>query len=149
MAQQLAVQTEMKSPADKFYGFFKSNMSNLVQLFPENFKTFELVEGNDYSTGSVIFCKYLLGSLMTIRAKIEAADDENKSITFCALEGDIMNLYKSFKVTLQAIKEGDGVGSVKWSFEFEKANEAAPNPDVYAALVAKVSKGLDTYLCNI
>jgi uncharacterized membrane protein len=49
MAQiaKVEAKVEIKSPADKFYGFFKNNMNRLVQMFPEQIKSFELLEGDE------------------------------------------------------------------------------------------------------
>ncbi|KAK3024403.1 hypothetical protein RJ639_043361 [Escallonia herrerae] len=71
-----------------------------------------------------------------MKVKIEAIDDLNKSITFGALEGDIMQLYKSFKATVMV-----GDGFVKWTIQYEKATDAAPKPDLYGDFAVEVSKG--------
>ena len=55
-------------------------------------------------------------------------------------------MYQSFKAKTQAIKAGNGGCIVKWTFEFEKANENAPDPKAFAELGDKVAKGLDAYL---
>ena len=49
MAQiaKVEAKVEIKSPADKFYGFFENNMNRLVQMFPEQIKSFELLEGEE------------------------------------------------------------------------------------------------------
>lgn len=64
MAQigKLEAQIEIKSSADKTYGFYKNNMNRLVQIFPQNFKSFEIVGGGDeIKTGSVTSLKFDLG----------------------------------------------------------------------------------------
>lgn len=55
MAQitKVEAQAEIKSSADKFYGFFKNNMSSFVQMFPQILKSFEVVGGGQIRTGSV------------------------------------------------------------------------------------------------
>lgn len=83
---------------------------------------------------------------MTAKLKIQAIDDENRSITFVFLEGDFLKVYQSLKAKMQAIKAGNGGCIVKWTFEFEKAYENAPDPKNYAELGATVAKGLDAYL---
>ena len=79
---------------------------------------------------------------MTAKVKIEAFDNENKLITFAILEGEILNLYTSFKPDLQVMD----AGYAKWSIEYEKANESAPDPEVYRNFAVMMSKGLDAYL---
>uniref|UniRef100_A0A7N2QZB6 Bet v I/Major latex protein domain-containing protein n=1 Tax=Quercus lobata TaxID=97700 RepID=A0A7N2QZB6_QUELO len=79
---------------------------------------------------------------MTANVKIEALGNENKLITFAILEGEILNLYTSFKADLQVMD----AGYAKWSIEYEKANESAPDPEVYRNFAVMMSKGLDAYL---
>ncbi|KAK9939828.1 hypothetical protein M0R45_016512 [Rubus argutus] len=44
MAQitKFEAQAEIKSSADKFYGFFKNSMNSFVQMFPQILKSFEV-----------------------------------------------------------------------------------------------------------
>ncbi|KAF8407638.1 hypothetical protein HHK36_006771 [Tetracentron sinense] len=138
MAQiaKLEVQTKIKSSADKFYGFFRNNITLLVNVFPEVYKSIEIVKGDGKSVGSVRFWKYFLGTPMVTKERVEAIDDEKKSITFCAFEGDITKYYKSVMATLQVTKDGGG-SLVKWSLVVEKANQDAPPPNIYLDMVAK------------
>ncbi|KAK9939837.1 hypothetical protein M0R45_016521 [Rubus argutus] len=149
MAQigKLENQTKINLSADKYYGFFKNNMTSLVQIFPQNFKTLQVVGGGEIQAGCEINWKYDIGSgIETAKLKIQSIDDENRSITFGFLEGDFLKVYQSFKAKTQAIKAGNGGCIVKWTFEFEKANENAPDPKAFAELGDKVAKGLDAYL---
>lgn len=63
MAQitKVEAQAEIKSSADKFYGFFKNNMSSFVQMFPQILKSFEVVGGGQIRTGSVTKWSYDIG----------------------------------------------------------------------------------------
>ncbi|KAF3443598.1 hypothetical protein FNV43_RR14918 [Rhamnella rubrinervis] len=146
MAQigKLQAQTEIKSSADKFYGFFKNHIKRLVEMFPENLKSCELLGGGDeLRTGTVMAWKYDLGTRLEAKVRVQALNEENKSFTFVFTEGDVLKVYNSLKAKLEV-----SGGLVKWSFEFDKANQNAPNPDPYLDLAIKVSKGLDDYLYN-
>ncbi|KAF3443597.1 hypothetical protein FNV43_RR14919 [Rhamnella rubrinervis] len=146
MAQigKLEAQTEIKSSADKFYGFFKNNIKRLVEMFPQNLKSCEVLGGGgELRTGTVMSWKYDLGTRLEAKVKVQALDEENKSFTFVVTEGDVLKLYNSFKAKLEV-----SGGLVKWSLEFDKANQNAPNPDPHLDLAIKVSKGLDDYLYN-
>lgn len=85
----------------------------------------------------------MIGKPITAKAKVIAQDDENKSIVIEMIEGELMQLYTSFRSKITVAE-----GSLQWCLEFEKANELVPNPDDYVALVTEVTKGLDAYLCN-
>ncbi|KAL6195871.1 hypothetical protein ACLB2K_031488 [Fragaria x ananassa] len=142
-------QAEIKSSADKFYGFFKNNMSSFVQMFPQILKSFEVVGGGEIRTGSVTKWAFNIGrGVETAKLKIQEADDENTSITFIGLEGDILKDYKSFKEKLQVIRAANGGSIVKWTFECEKADANAPDAKPYVDLSVQVSKAIDAYLCR-
>ncbi|KAL2522408.1 Polyketide cyclase/dehydrase and lipid transport superfamily protein [Forsythia ovata] len=144
MSQKLEATAELKyaSSADKFYVFFKNNMNDLINVFPASFKSVQLLEGEEGSIGCVKLWNYVIGGIpMTVKAKTEAIDDDKRSITFVAFDGDLMQLYKSFKATLTV---NDGFAN--WSIEYEKAHEAVPSPDIYAALTIKVSNLVENYL---
>ncbi|KAF9592028.1 hypothetical protein IFM89_011611 [Coptis chinensis] len=80
------------------------------------------------------------------KEKIVAVDDKNGSITFEVMEGDpMLNSFKSFALRIHVTGNGER-SFVKWSLEFEKANEDVPHPNLFLDLLAKVTKKLDAYL---
>ncbi|KAK3024406.1 hypothetical protein RJ639_043364 [Escallonia herrerae] len=53
--------------------------------------------------------------LMTAKIVIEATDNENKPITYNIIEGDVKELYKTFKFRLDQVNKAvDGTSFVKW-----------------------------------
>lgn len=65
MAQiaNVEAQAEIKSSTEKFYGFFKNQMRSLVQMFPQNLKSCEILGGGDALTsGTIMTWKYDLGN---------------------------------------------------------------------------------------
>lgn len=74
-------------------------------------------------------------------------DDENKSITFKVVEGEILNHFNIFKSHLQVkAKDDDDEGSlVKWALEYEKVNEAVPDPRAYLDFAVNVTKDIETH----
>ncbi|OAY57157.1 MLP-like protein 34 [Manihot esculenta] len=140
---KLERQIGIKSSPDKFYGFFRNNMPRFPQMFQSNIKSFEIVGGGELKSGSVTRWKYCLdGSpLMGAKVKLEAIDDARKTMIFDVVEGDVLKMYKSFKAKVEI-----GADYVKWSLEYEKANNNIPDPDVYLDMAAKLSKGIDAHL---
>ncbi|GER37353.1 polyketide cyclase/dehydrase and lipid transportsuperfamily protein [Striga asiatica] len=59
---------------------------------------------------------------------IEAIDEEKKSVTFKVIGGDLMELYKSFKLTVHVDANGNNMNMVTWTLDYEKKNENVPNP---------------------
>ncbi|PIN14810.1 hypothetical protein CDL12_12560 [Handroanthus impetiginosus] len=135
---------EIKSSPVKVFDFLKYNLNQFLHMFPQAFKKVELLEGEEGQAGNVRLLEYALGNEpMTAKVKTEAINEDEKSITFIPIEGEIMRIYTTFvaKVTV-------GDGYVMWSIEYEKANDSVPNPDSYAKLAAQITKGLDAYLCT-
>ncbi|KAK7273854.1 hypothetical protein RIF29_14918 [Crotalaria pallida] len=87
------------------------------------------------------------GKKTTIKTKIEAIDDENKTITYSLFDAEISESYKSLKATLQVIYK-ENVALVKWTYEYEKLKEniTAPSPESCLDIATKVTKDIDAHL---
>ncbi|PIN19726.1 hypothetical protein CDL12_07591 [Handroanthus impetiginosus] len=146
MAQiaKIEAKAEIKCSPAKVYDFFKNKMTQFPNIYPQVYKKVELLEGEEGQAGNIIHFEYVIGNeTMAAKMKTEAINEGEKSITFRAFEGEIMQIYTTFvaKVTVAD-------GYVTWSIEYEKANDSAPIPDNYTTLAAKVTKGLDAYLLS-
>ncbi|KAG8384176.1 hypothetical protein BUALT_Bualt04G0090900 [Buddleja alternifolia] len=168
----LVASTEISSSTDKFYGFFRNDMSELVNVFPDSYKSVELIHGEEGSVGSVKLWTYVLGKTVQINSSIVAmlesfeslyliqrvsiecevgervkleidANEGERSITFKAIEGDVLLLYKNYKFTIDVSD-----GSVQWTIEYEKAFATSPPPDAYAGFAIMTFKLLDLYLLS-
>ena len=78
---------------------------------------------------------------------MESKDEENRSITFKVLDGELLNDYKSYKFTTQAIPKGEGC-LVKWIAEYEKASEDGSDPRGYLELAVNITKDIESHLLN-
>lgn len=76
---------------------------------------------------------------------IEAVDEETNSITFRVIEGDLLEHYKSFKYTIQAIPKAKGC-VVHWTMEYEKLHEDIPDSCSLLELCVGISKDIDAHL---
>ena len=88
------------------------------------------------------------GGAVIAKDKIVAIDEEKGSMTFDLIGGEVTNYYKSFKATIEATSEAQ-TNLVKWSLEYEKANETVPSPESHLAFLLDVSKEVDAYLIKI
>ena len=59
---RLEAQVEIKSPVEKFFGFYRNNMHHLVQMFPKNIKSFQLQE--EMRSGLAV---WLIGNMTSVR----------------------------------------------------------------------------------
>ncbi|XP_039054697.1 MLP-like protein 28 [Hibiscus syriacus] len=68
------------------------------------------------------------GKAKTVKHVVDY-DHDNKSIVFTMLEGDLMEEYKSFVVTIQTLPKKDGKGCVAhWIVEYERLHEGIGHP---------------------
>ncbi|GER28248.1 polyketide cyclase/dehydrase and lipid transportsuperfamily protein [Striga asiatica] len=138
----LVTKSAITCAADKFFNFFKLNMNNLVNVCPAFVTGVDVIEGEEGKVGCVKRWKYILGGIpLSATVKIEAISDGEKSITFAVLEGDLLLLYKSFKVTLTV-----GEGFATWTFAFEKKTILTPPPELYVPLVISICTLVDAFL---
>ena len=87
------------------------------------------------------------GNSKSIKESVESIDEENRSITFKVSDGEVLNDYKSYKFTTQAIPKGEGC-LVKWTIEYEKASEDGPDPHDYLEFAVTVTKDIESHLLN-
>ncbi|KAJ9708430.1 hypothetical protein PVL29_000460 [Vitis rotundifolia] len=147
MAQicRLELQTEIKSSPDRIFDIYKNKTSLMPKISPDKLKSIEVLEGDGKSVGSVRLWTYVMGGAVIAKDKIVAIDEEKGSMTFDLIGGEVTNYYKSFKATIEATSEAH-TNLVKWSLEYEKANETVPTPQSHLAFLLDVSKEVDAYL---
>ncbi|MCL7041320.1 hypothetical protein MKW94_030954 [Papaver nudicaule] len=142
MARAIGCEAQVKCSVDMFYGFFKNNITQLVDCFPETYKSIQVIDqGETPSVGSVRLWKYQLGDhFITTKEEMIDVDGETKSITWNFLDGDVMNLYRSFQIKLVFVTPtGEGSCVAKWSVEYENAVGDLPYPTAFMNLLRMIS----------
>ncbi|KAK6931022.1 Bet v I/Major latex protein [Dillenia turbinata] len=141
------LELQIKCSADEFFGVFKSKAHRIPSACSQRVKSIEVHEGDWETEGSVKHWNFVVdGNDETAKEKIQV-DEENKTVIFEIVEGDMLKLYKSYKVYLQIIPSPTGQGGkVKWTAEYEKANEDVPSPNKYLEFGAHLTTNLDAYL---
>ncbi|KAI3890426.1 hypothetical protein MKX03_037215 [Papaver bracteatum] len=134
------IETEIKCSADKFYNLLRHNTMQIPIIFPNYVKSVKIIKG-DGSLGTIRQWQYVTQEAsskeMVLKDIVKSVDDENRSITFNVLGGDILNHYKSFDFTLT---------QRKWWIQYEKRTEDVRSPDAHTGLVAAITKELGHYL---
>ena len=93
----------------------------------------------------IFSCEIIEGkSGLVFKEKVEY-DDANRSATLVGVDGDIMQEYKTFKATYQAVPKGTG-SLAKLNIEYEKLREDVPAPDKYITLMVNITKGIDEHI---
>ena len=90
---------------------------------------FETEDGKDYVAKEVV----------------EAINEENKTITYRVIEGDVLQEYKSIKFIIQSIPKGEATW-INFTFEYEKLNKNIPHPIKLLELAMHISDELDDHL---
>lgn len=87
------------------------------------------------------------GRVEVFKERVEI-DEANKSVTLTALDGHVLEQYRSFKVTFQVIpgQEGEG-GFVKITQEYgKKLNENDAPSYNYIGLAINMTRDIDAHL---
>ncbi|KAF2316803.1 hypothetical protein GH714_042144 [Hevea brasiliensis] len=119
-ADKLEADVELNAPADNFYKIFTAKHT----MFPMPL---------------IVFTQ-----LRFMKEKADV-DEANKTITFTAVEGHVLEQYKSYKAILRVIPTGDG-GLVKICVEYEKLKADDPPPSKYLDILVSVVKDVDAHL---
>ncbi|XAR72242.1 hypothetical protein NMG60_11018814 [Bertholletia excelsa] len=149
MAQiwKLEQQTEIKSSPDRLFDIYKNKSHLMPKICPQNLQSVQVLDGDGRSVGSVRLWTYIMGRPVIAKDKIGAVDEENRSITFDLIGGEVTKYYSSFKATLQATSR-EGKNWAKWTLEFEKLNEQVPTPHSHMEFLLNGAKEIDAYLLN-
>ncbi|KAJ7942961.1 MLP protein [Quillaja saponaria] len=138
----------IKASPEKFHEVFCSRTHHISNVSSGNIQGVVIHEGEWGTVGSVIFWNYTLdGKAAVAKEVVEAIDQEKNLITFKIIEGDLLDHYKSFKITIQVTGKDENGGSVvHWLMEYEKLHGEIPDPHSLLQMAIAVSKDLDAHL---
>ena len=144
---KLEVEVEVKCAPEKFWQSLRDSTTLFPKALPQEYKSIEVLEGDGKAVGSIRFIHYSDGFpiVTSTKEKIEAVDEENKTVSYEVIGGDLFKYYKSFKAHFSVIPKGEG-SIVKWASEFEKTHEEIPDPHLVRDFVVKNFQDLDDYL---
>ncbi|KAI3849192.1 hypothetical protein MKW92_046586 [Papaver armeniacum] len=149
MADAMGFEVEVNCSANMFYGFFKNKITQLANHFPETFRSIQVIKGDGPSVGSTCLWKFELGGrFMTQKSEVASVNNENKSITWNFLEGDVLKLYRNFQIKLVSVTPtGEESCLVEWSVNFEKPRgDYLVIPTGFINLLRKISAKLPSQL---
>ncbi|XP_010044194.2 MLP-like protein 43 [Eucalyptus grandis] len=147
LAGTLETELELKSPADKYFKRISSELHHAPNASPDKVHAIEVHEGDRETPGSVKLWTYTLnGKKEVFKDKIEV-DEAKKSVTLVAVDGHVMEKYKSYKVTLHIVPRGEA-SVAKITLDFEKHHESHDDPKDYLQFVISVAKDIDEHLAS-
>ncbi|KAF7827622.1 MLP-like protein 28 [Senna tora] len=142
---KIEVDVHINASADKFHEIFSRKPQEVPKISPNNIKN-TIVEGEWGKEGSIVVIHYVYdGKICVGRNVIEAIDPTKNLITLRVLEGDLLNYYKSIKMTFQTTSKEKG-SLVHVTVEYEKLKGHIPDPHSLANLGVEVSKDIDAHL---
>ncbi|KAK2977748.1 hypothetical protein RJ640_022611 [Escallonia rubra] len=89
-------------------------------------------------------CAIIDGKAKVAKEVIDKVDEKNKTVIFRVIEGDLLELYKSFVLTLHVDTKGAN-NLVTWTFEYEKRSEDVEDPNSLMDFVVNLSKDIETH----
>lgn len=99
--------------------------------------------GYKFGNNSFFFCK-AEGKKKISKQVIEDIDHEKKVITFKEFEGDLVNKYDNWKITLHIEPKGE-IDLVCWTMEYERPNENVPELINLLDFMVGVTKAIDDH----
>ncbi|KAK7283952.1 hypothetical protein RIF29_13702 [Crotalaria pallida] len=137
----------VRSPAAKFFHFIAKQLHQ-VQHITDRVHEGKVHEGDWHGLGSVRDWTYVIdGKVTNAKEKFEVIDEENKTIVLDVFDGDVGQLYKLFKITIEVSEDKDNGGSiVKFTYDYEKINKDIAAPYGYLDFLSKVAADADVHL---
>ncbi|XP_050232663.1 MLP-like protein 28 [Mercurialis annua] len=140
-------EVEIKAPAHLFHEVFSCRPHHVNIMSSDKVQGCDLHEGEWGKHGSVICWNYTHDGVAKVAKQIiENMDDENFSITFKMIEGDLLDEYKEFRLISKATPKEGGGTLVRWTFIYEKLHEGIPDPHSLLDFLLHLSKDICSHL---
>ncbi|MED6143643.1 hypothetical protein PIB30_007946 [Stylosanthes scabra] len=148
---KLEAEIEVKSKADKFWSAIREFATIFSKASPSDYKSIQIIQGDGKVPGSIY--KTTLGQgyelVKTVTERIEGVDEENRTITYSVIDGEVLKYLKSYKGFISVTPKEDDNGSiVKWCCEYEKASQDVPEPIFIKEFATKIFPKVDDYLLS-
>ncbi|KAI3840856.1 hypothetical protein MKX03_009984 [Papaver bracteatum] len=147
--QKIEAMHEVRCCADKLYRMCTPDAPQLSKYLPKVIESVEVIGEGEIRIGTGFVWKFVAAGGSEGRSVVTAVDNKNRSITYTVLEGDVMKQFKTFNLKLDITpKYGttDGTSLVKWSIEYEKANEDVADPVGMLKACESLTTGMNLHL---
>ncbi|KAI3882770.1 hypothetical protein MKX03_015980 [Papaver bracteatum] len=149
--RKIEVEVKVKCFAENFYSMMTRDALKLPRYAPQNIHNVQILSGEgEIRLGSVSVWDYVLDnkpSGVRTKTKTTAMDHQNMSVTFTVLDGYLSDDYTSFSNTLTITtptqRDGNYNCLVKWSVQFQKANENVADPTYFMKMHEDFTKEMD------
>ncbi|GMH27627.1 hypothetical protein Nepgr_029470 [Nepenthes gracilis] len=145
---KLELVVEVKSSPDKFWESLRNTETVFLKVFPETYKSIEVVEGDGKSVGSARLFKFAEGIplITTSKERIDEVDEAKKTMGYSVIEGELLNYFKSFKAKVAVAPKAPEGSVVTWTCEYEKTSEEVSEPEHLKDFAGQTFEELDAFL---
>ncbi|XP_073062546.1 MLP-like protein 43 [Primulina eburnea] len=141
----LIAATEFKAGGDLFHDLFKKKPQHISAASPDKVQGCDLHEGEFGKVGSIICWRYTHdGKERTAKQVIQKIDESKKLMEFKMLEGDLMEKYKAFLITIHVENKG-GIELVTWTLEYEMLHDEVEHPISLLSYFIDITKDIETH----
>ncbi|KAM7270308.1 hypothetical protein ACFE04_029522 [Oxalis oulophora] len=127
--RRVEAEEELQGPPEKYYHIWTKTPHHIPDVTAKNVQS---VERHDD------------GKVEAFKETIEF-DDANLKVTHVAVGGDVLKIYKSYRVGWQFIPKGNGT-LAKITIEYEKLSDDMPDAINYLNLAVDMHKDIETHL---
>ncbi|XP_038875071.1 MLP-like protein 43 [Benincasa hispida] len=136
----------IRASASKFHEIFHKKPHHISNASKDKIHGVDLHEGEWGKVGSIIYWRYFHGGKHRVAKEIvEEVDEENNSITFKVIGGDLTEEYKDFRLKIQCVPKNKG-SVVHWTLDYEKLHDKIPDSHDLLHFCVSVSKDIDAHL---
>ncbi|KAK8529189.1 hypothetical protein V6N13_102121 [Hibiscus sabdariffa] len=145
---KLEADVEIKASPEQFYDIFANKPHLVHHACNDKVQGWDLHEGEWGKVGTIIIWTYVHdGKAKQAKEVIEAVDPDKKLIISRVIEGDLMEEYKSFLLSIQVSPKSEGSGNVvHLTLEYEKLHQGIDHPHTMLQFMKDVSNGIDAHL---
>ncbi|KAL1539372.1 MLP-like protein 423 [Salvia divinorum] len=152
-ASKFEVELESKTSPEKLWKNLKEFVTLFPKAMPDVYQGIEVIEGDGRSAGSIFVSTMKPSETKPVasisKERIEIVDDEKKILSFTFLEGEFSENYKNLKVEISGGRGTKSGALVKYTSEFNKANEKVLDPNLFKGYVVKLVTDVDDYLLKV
>ncbi|XP_015075858.1 kirola-like [Solanum pennellii] len=142
---KLVSEINIKCDRDVFHEIIMYKPHYICNICPDKIQNVDIHEGDLGTIGSVRFWKFTHdGKEMVAKEVIEEIDEEKKLVKKKMIEGDMLEYYESFYLTIH-VETKDENNLVTWILEYEKKNVHVPDPHTFMELCINITKDIESY----
>ncbi|XP_028767198.1 MLP-like protein 28 [Neltuma alba] len=150
MVSTLEADVELQTSALKFLEIFSTKTYKLATISPDIIQSLEIIGGDWGTAGFSFLVHYTVeGTAQVAKEVVESINLIERSITFKVIEGDLLDVYNSFRFILKITPNVLSGSVVHWTLEYEKPSDDTADPTSLMKEVIQVSKDVDAFVSGL